>query len=103
EKNGIWHTMKRELGTGILMGIVSGLTITLLISVFYQDMKIGLIVGSALLLTRNISTVIGSIVPVVINQLNIDPAVASGPFITTLNDVIGLLIYFTIATAMLQI
>lgn len=103
EKNGIWHTMKRELGTGILMGIVSGLTITLLISVFYQDMKIGLIVGSALLLTLSISTVIGSIVPVVINKLNIDPAVASGPFITTLNDVIGLLIYFTIATAMLQI
>jgi len=66
-------------------------------------MKIGLIVGSALLLTLSISTVIGSIVPVVINKLNIDPAVASGPFITTLNDVIGLLIYFTIATAMLQI
>lgn len=103
EKNGIWHTMKRELGTGILMGIVSGVTIALLISVFYQDMRIGLIVGSALLLTLSVSTVVGSIVPVIISKLNIDPAVASGPFITTLNDVIGLLIYFTIATAMLQI
>ena len=46
---------------------------------------------------------IGTIMPIIISKLNIDPAVASGPFITTLNDIIGLFIYFSIATPLLQI
>ncbi len=45
---------------------------------------------------------IGATVPLAINKLKLDPAIASGPFITTVNDILGLLIYFTIATSLME-
>lgn len=44
-------------------------------------------------------TFVGSMIPLLMNKLNIDPAVASGPFITTINDIISMLIYFGLATS----
>ncbi|MFP3361164.1 magnesium transporter, partial [Planococcus sp. SIMBA_143] len=69
----------------------------------YQELWLAFIVGISLLLTLSVATVIGTIMPIIISKLKIDPAVASGPFITTLNDIIGLFIYFSIATSLLQI
>ncbi len=46
-----------------------------------------------------VGTFVGSMIPLLMNKLNIDPAVASGPFITTINDIISMLIYFGLATS----
>ncbi|GKV54798.1 hypothetical protein NCCP2222_07450 [Sporosarcina sp. NCCP-2222] len=46
-----------------------------------------------------VATILGSFIPLFMHRLKIDPAVASGPFITTLNDVISILIYLGLATA----
>ena len=86
-----------------MIGAVSGITIIILILVFYQELRLAFIVGISLLLTLSVATVIGTIMPIIISKLKIDPAVASDPFITTLNDIIGLFIYFSIATTLLQI
>jgi magnesium transporter len=103
QKHGLWRTLGRELGTGVMIGAVSGITIIILILVFYQELWLAFIVGISLLLTLSVATVIGTIMPIIISKLKIDPAVASGPFITTLNDILGLFIYFSIATTLLQI
>ncbi|OZT77422.1 magnesium transporter [Salinicoccus roseus] len=103
QKHGLWRTLGRELGAGVMVGTASGITIIILILVFYQELRLAFIVGISLLLTLSVATVIGTIMPIIISKLNIDPAVASGPFITTLNDIIGLFIYFSIATTLLQI
>lgn len=103
QKHGLWRTLIREFGTGVLVGLSSALVIVVLIMLIYQEAWLAFVVGSSLLLTLSFSTVIGSVLPIIINKLKIDPAVASGPFITTLNDIIGLTIYFSIATTLLQI
>jgi magnesium transporter len=50
-----------------------------------------------------VAAIIGTIVPIVLEKNKIDPAIATGPFITTSNDILGVLIYFAIAKALLHI
>lgn len=101
-KKGLVRTIWREFATGLLIGIVAGLAILVLIGTFYNDYTLGLIVGGSIVLSLGTASVIGMTIPLIINKMNLDPAIASGPFITTLNDIISLLIYFTIATSFLQ-
>lgn len=63
---------------------------------------LGLLVGLSIMTTLIVATLAGALVPVFMDRLNIDPAVASGPFITTINDIISILIYFGLATAFMQ-
>lgn len=53
--------------------------------------------------TLFVATIAGAFVPIVMDRFNIDPAVASGPFITTLNDIISMLIYFGLATVFMDL
>ncbi|MBM7540096.1 magnesium transporter [Amphibacillus cookii] len=98
EKKGLLHAVKREFGTGIMLGVITGVVLLILVPIVYGNFALSFIVAASLFLTLSFSTVIGAIVPVVINKLKLDPAIASGPFITTVNDILGLIIYFTIAT-----
>lgn len=59
---------------------------------------LGLVVGVSLLATLIIGTIAGTIIPLILYKFKADPAVASGPLITTINDILSLLIYFGIAT-----
>lgn len=94
--------LKREFGTGIMLGLVCAVTLLIIIPIIYGSFWLAGIVGVSLFFTLSISTMVGATVPLIINKLKIDPAVASGPFITTINDIMGLIIYFSIATALLQ-
>lgn len=87
----------RELGSGFLTGVVCGIVIFLIIIVMYQEPILGVIVSGSLIASMSVATIIGTIVPLIMNKAGIDPAIASGPFITTANDIISLLIYFALA------
>lgn len=101
EDGGFWKMIRREFSTGLMIGIICMIVITIMISVLYGNWTLALIVGVSILCTFGISAVIGSTVPLLINKLKLDPAIASGPFITTVNDIVGLLIYFSIATSLM--
>jgi magnesium transporter len=102
DRVGIYHLLRRELGTGVLLGFICSVILMIVIPLFYGNLMLGLIVAVSLLAALSMATIIGAVIPLVINKLKIDPAIASGPFITTLNDIIGLMIYFSIATALLN-
>lgn len=102
EKNGFWRMIRRELSTGALMGLICMALISVIVFVIFKNVMLGVIVGISILGTLSISSVVGAIIPLIINKLKIDPAIASGPFITTLNDIIGLMIYFSIATYLMD-
>ncbi|WP_067727461.1 magnesium transporter [Oceanobacillus damuensis] len=91
----------RELWVGIIIGIVCALLISIIAYVWQGNFTLGIVVGGSLLLTLIIGTLTGTVIPLVLYKLNIDPAVASGPLITTINDILSLLIYFGIATMFL--
>lgn len=102
-KKSIGKMIKREFGTGVMLGLICMIMLAATITILYQgNWMIAVIVGVTIFLTLSIATVIGSTVPLIINKLKLDPAIASGPFITTVNDILGLLIYFTIATSLLE-
>ncbi|MBP1970625.1 magnesium transporter [Virgibacillus natechei] len=102
-KKSIGKMIRREFGTGVMLGLICMIMLAAIITILYQgNWMIAVIVGVTIFLTLSIATVIGSTVPLIINKLKLDPAIASGPFITTVNDILGLLIYFTIATSLLE-
>ncbi len=92
----------KELATGLLVGFSCGVVVTAMIYVWKGNLFLGLLVGFVILITLTVATLSGSLIPLLMQKLNIDPAVASGPFITTLNDLTSILIYFGIATTFMM-
>ncbi|GAA0444952.1 MAG: magnesium transporter [Bacillota bacterium] len=97
-KQGKAKLVMREACTGLINGIVCGLVITLVIYLWKDSIYLGLLVGISIAATLLVATLAGALVPILMERMHIDPAVASGPFITTINDIISILIYFGMAT-----
>lgn len=93
--------MIKEATTGLITGTTCGVLITLVIFFWKGELFLGALVGISIMATLTVATLSGSVIPIFMDRLNIDPAVASGPFITTLNDIISIVIYFGIATTFL--
>ncbi|MCR6097879.1 magnesium transporter [Salipaludibacillus agaradhaerens] len=101
EKKSLSKMVMREFGTGLMLGLMCAVTLMIIIPFLHGSVWLAFIVGVSIFLSLSIATVIGTIVPLAINKMKLDPAIASGPFITTVNDIIGLLIYFSIATSLI--
>ncbi|GBG95656.1 magnesium transporter MgtE [Ligilactobacillus salitolerans] len=97
ERRSGWKTIISELSTGLLTGIVTGLTICVLVGLWKNNWILGSVIGVSLATAIIVATVAGSIIPLVMDKIGVDPAVASGPFISTLSDLTSVLIYFNIA------
>ncbi|WP_347177976.1 magnesium transporter [Sporosarcina thermotolerans] len=87
----------RELLVGIMLGVINGVIIAIIAYFWQQNLALGLVVGASLFATLIIGTLAGTVIPLILNKFKVDPAVASGPLITTINDILSLLIYFGIA------
>ena len=89
----------QELSVAILNGLVIGLLLFNAVSILHHKPQFGLVLGISLVLVLFVAGLIGTLVPLILKRLKIDPAIATGPFITTSNDVLGLVIYFSIVRA----
>ncbi len=98
EEENKWLLIMREAGTGVITGAVCGTVIMFVVYFWLGDFFLGLLVGFSILITLIVATLAGALVPLLMHRLKVDPAVASGPFITTINDIISILIYFGLAT-----
>jgi len=102
----IAHTGKRlltELWVALINGILCGILLGLVVAFWLSDPQLGLGVGVSLITVILFSGSFGAFVPFLLRKLNIDPALAAGPFITTSNDILGLLIYLSIITRFLMV
>lgn len=95
----LWVEMKVAFVNGIICGILLGVIVGFWIS----DYRMGSVVAIALIIIILNSGFIGAAVPLVLKRLNIDPAIATGPFVTTLNDILSLLIYLGLVTVFLSL
>jgi magnesium transporter len=98
----IINRLLKEISLSLLNGIILA-TILFLGSYFLlgYDVKIGEIISVSLISVIIIASLIGTFIPLLLNKFGIDPALATGPFITTSNDICGILIYFSIAKLIL--
>ncbi|GGB59362.1 magnesium transporter [Fictibacillus barbaricus] len=92
----------REFGVGFIIGITCGILISIVAYLWKGNIILGLVVGSSLFFTLIIGTLAGTLIPLLLYRFKVDPAVASGPLITTLNDIFSLFVYFGTATMFLS-
>ena len=88
----------REIFVSLLNGLVCGIILFIVVSLWFDQVKFGLLLACVLFLIILNASFVGAFIPVVLKRINIDPAIATGPFITTSNDVLGLLIYLGLIT-----
>jgi len=96
------RTIFKEVRVGLLMALACGLTIGIAAELWHHNPALGFTVGCAMAGAIVVASLMGTLVPIGFKQLGIDPAVASGPFVTTANDITGILIYLSISTAFLK-
>lgn len=102
QKQGKMKMIIREASTGLITGSVSGIIIMIVIYFWQDNIYLGLLVGFSIMASLIVATLAGALIPLLMDRLKIDPAVASGPFITTINDLISILIYFGLATTFMS-
>ncbi len=88
----------KELRVGLIMGSVCGLVIAGIASIWQQNLYLGLAVGVAMVTAITVAACMGVIVAAFFKKVGVDPAIASSPFVQTVNDITGILIYFSTAT-----
>ncbi len=95
----LWLEMKVAMVNGVICGVILGLVV----GMWLEDFRLGGVVALSLFIIVINSGVIGSAVPLALKRMNIDPALATGPFVTTSNDILSLLIYLGFVTTFLRI
>jgi magnesium transporter len=92
----------REMRVAFVNGIICGAILGMFVGFWLNNSGLGLIVGIALVMIVIISGFIGAAVPMVLKRANIDPALGTGPFVTTSNDILSLFIYLGLVTLFLR-
>ncbi|MFN2429249.1 MAG: magnesium transporter [Cryomorphaceae bacterium] len=103
DTSGIFIKLLKELAVASLNGLICGGVIFLYGLLFLDSMALSYTVGTSLFAVIIIAAIFGTLVPLVLDKVKIDPALATGPFITTMNDIIGLSVYFLFAKLFFQI
>jgi len=96
--NHIRGVIYKEIRQALIMGVVCGVVVGIVAYLFDNNPVLGLVLMIAMFVAILVAALIGVLVPLLFEKINIDPAIASGPFITTANDITGVLIYFLMAT-----
>ena len=93
----------KEIRVGLMLGILYGLLLGVFAILKFLDVSpmLGVVVGVSICISMIIAATIGSLVPLILNRFEIDPAIATGPFVTTSIDILGVACYFLIAISLL--
>jgi magnesium transporter len=93
----------KKIGKEAVVAVINGLALSAVIygiALIFDSSTLGLVVSLSLFTVIMFAAVFGTLIPLILDKYKIDPALATGPFITTLNDVLGLFIYLTIGMIM---
>jgi magnesium transporter len=91
----------KELSVGIVNGVAWACIVSVIASVWLQSMDLGLLLGAALLINLVCAAVAGASIPLVLDKMGIDPALAGGVLLTTVTDCIGFMAFLGLATIFL--
>jgi magnesium transporter len=100
-KGSLWNRLMKEIGLSLVNGVILALLVVAYGAFQGFDLTVNYAIASSLIIVIIIAGLIGTFVPIILDKKGIDPALATGPFITTSNDIFGILIYFWIAKMML--
>jgi magnesium transporter len=93
-----WRIIRREFAVGVINGVSFGIILALIATLWFGVADLGLVFGLALLTVLTVAALGGILIPLLLAKLGADPAVASGPFVTTVTDIVGFFAFLGIAT-----
>ena len=95
----------KEMKVGLLLGILYGILLGFFASIVFSNApdNLGIVVGLSICVSMLVAATVGTAIPLALRKLDIDPAVATGPFVTTSIDILGVLFYFLIAGLFLSV
>jgi len=99
----IWSVVFKQLVVGMMLGLFYGLIVGTVAQLKYTRELFAMSVALAVFASMTMAALAGSLVPMTLAKINVDPAIASGPFVTTAIDIISVTFYFIIATTLLGI
>ena len=100
-KGSLISRLLKEIGLTLINGLILSLILVVFGLIIKQPFDMSIAISSSMILVIIVAALIGTSVPIILNKFGIDPAIATGPFITTGNDVIGILMFFFIAKIIL--
>lgn len=100
-KGSLINRLLKEVGLSLISGIVLGLLVILAGIFMSMEMRFSVTVAISMMCVIIVAALVGTFVPIILDKRGIDPAIATGPFITTSNDIFGIFLFFYIAKIML--
>ncbi len=99
----LWKVVLKEISVALILGVFYGFMLGVAVRLECGIWLLAVSVGLSVICSMSVAALVGSFIPMILARFKIDPAVATGPFVTTSIDIIGVFIYFTIATTLLAI
>lgn len=97
----VWRVIRREVLVGLTNGLVFAVVMGLVGTVWFGLPQLGLVIASAIIINMAIAALAGTAVPVILDKLGVDPALASGTFVTTTTDMMGFFAFLGLASVVL--
>ncbi|MBN1881739.1 MAG: magnesium transporter [Deltaproteobacteria bacterium] len=98
----LWSVVFREVKIGLLLGVTYGVLLGVFASLYFVDVvNLWLVVGLGIFSSITIASTLGTLMPIMLHSMGFDPAISSGPFVTTATDVVSMLVYLVLATAII--
>ncbi len=96
-----WRVIRREVAVGAINGLAFGLLMSIIAGFWFGVPMLAVVIGAAMLMTLIAAALGGIVIPMALERLKIDPALASGPFVTTVTDVVGFFAFLGLASVVL--
>jgi magnesium transporter len=96
-----WRVLAREIGQGVVLGLILAVVGIGRVLMWGDGYRFALLIGTTLVAITTVGCTVGSMLPLIIKRLGFDPATSSTPFIASLVDVMGILVYFNLAKLIL--
>ena len=97
----VWRVIRREMGVGLINGVFFAIVMGIIGVVWFGTVMLGVVIALAMVINLVVAGLAGTVIPVVLEKLRIDPALASGAFVTTVTDVVGFFAFLGLAVIML--
>ncbi|GHG91194.1 magnesium transporter [Pseudodonghicola xiamenensis] len=96
-----WRVIRREMLVGLLNGLTLAIPLGVLTALAFSTPLLGVVIGTALVINLFVAALAGVVIPILLDKLGVDPALASGVFVTTMTDVVGFFAFLGLATVVL--
>ena len=97
----VWRVIRREALVGLVNGVIFAVVMGIVGMIWFGSPTLGWVIAAAMVINLVVAGLAGTIIPILLEKMNIDPALASGAFVTTVTDVVGFFAFLGLAAAVL--